>query len=46
MVKRRHDADREQRRTATLDQPDQNVQIHGALARELLCQRSVKPGLA
>ena len=46
MVERRQDPRRERRRAASLDQPDQRMQIHAALARELLGQRSAEAGLA
>ena len=46
MVERRHNAGRERRRAAALDESDQRVQVHGAFVRQLLCQRRVEPGLA
>jgi hypothetical protein len=46
VVERRHYASRERRGTAALDKSDQIVQVDRALARQLLCQRRVEPGLA
>jgi hypothetical protein len=46
MLERRHDPRRERWRAAALDQPNQRVQIHAALVRELLGQRAVEACLA
>src|SRR5215207_10887920 len=46
MLERRQDPRRERRRAAAFDQPDQRVQIHAALVRQLLGQRGAEAGLA
>ena len=46
MLERRKDPRRERWRAAALDQPDQRVQIHAALVRQLLGQRGAEAGLA
>jgi hypothetical protein len=46
MVERRKDPRRERWRAAAFNQPDQRVQIHAALVRQLLGQRGVEAGLA
>ena len=46
VFERRQDARRERRRAAALHQLDQCVQVHRALARELLGQPAVEAGLA
>jgi hypothetical protein len=46
MLERRQDPRRERWRAAALDQPDQRVQVHVALVRQLLGQRGAEAGLA
>jgi hypothetical protein len=46
MLERRQDPRRERWRAAAFDQPDQRVQIHAALVRQLLGQRGAEAGLA
>ena len=46
MLERRHDPRRERWRAAAFDQPDQRVQIHAALVRQLLGERGVEACLA
>ena len=46
MLERRQDPRRERWRAAALDQPDQRMQIHAALVRQLLGERRVEAGLA
>lgn len=46
MLERRQDPRRKRWRAAALDQPDQRVQIHAALARQLLGERGAEACLA
>ena len=46
MLERREDPRRERWRATALNQPDQRVQIHAALMRQLLGQRGAEAGLA
>jgi hypothetical protein len=46
VIERRQDTRRERRWATALDQLDQRVQVHAALARELLGQLGVEAGLA
>jgi len=46
MLERRQDPRRERWRAAALDQPDQRVQIHAAIVRQLLAERGAEAGLA
>ena len=46
VLERRNDTSRKGRWAAALDQLDQRMQVHAALARELLRQLAVKAGLA
>jgi len=46
MLERRQDPRRERWGAAALDQPDQRVQIHATVVRQLLGQRGVEAGFA
>ena len=46
MLERRQDPRRERWRAAALDQPDQRVQIHAAIVRQLLAERGAEACLA